>query len=395
MTTKASFLLLASITVSLLASSSAPTPLYALYQAQWGFSAATVTVIFGVYALAVLLALLFAGRLSDHVGRRPVLLVSLALQVPTMLFFAQADGLAELMVARVVQGLVTGAALGAVGAGLLDLDRKRGTVANAVTPPLGTGSGALLAGLMVQFLPMPTHLVFLLLAVVFAIQFLGVLRMRETVSPQAGAWASLKPTLRLPASSRGPMLLAIPALVASWALAGFFASLGPAVVKGMVHSASPLVGGLTLFIMAGAAAVAILALHERDATTLLRTGMAALFAGLLIVVLALPAQAVVPFFIGTAIAGAGFGAGFQGAVRMVVGSAAAHERAAVLSIAFIVSYLAMGLPAIVAGWFVTHHGGLALVARDFAIVVMVLAASAFAGTRPMVAVPTWRRRTVE
>src|ERR1700728_1846949 len=79
----AAFYLLASITVSFLASSSAPTPLYALYQAQWGFSPITVTVIFGIYAMSVLAALLSAGRLSDHLARRPVLIAATAVQAAT------------------------------------------------------------------------------------------------------------------------------------------------------------------------------------------------------------------------------------------------------------------------------------------------------------------------
>src|SRR5258705_1759076 len=119
----ASFYLLASIVVSLLASSSAPTPLYGLYQARWGFSAITTTVVFASYAVAVLISLLVAGSLSDHIGRRPVLLVSLLVQVATMWVFVTADGVPQLIAARIVQGLATGAALGAVGAGMLDLNR--------------------------------------------------------------------------------------------------------------------------------------------------------------------------------------------------------------------------------------------------------------------------------
>ena len=90
--------ILASIFVSFLAASSAPTPLYALYQAAWGFSTITTTVIFGTYAVAVLLALLTLGRLSDHVGRRPVVLVGLAVQVLAMVIFAKAQGVPELLV---------------------------------------------------------------------------------------------------------------------------------------------------------------------------------------------------------------------------------------------------------------------------------------------------------
>ncbi|RYZ58782.1 MAG: MFS transporter, partial [Proteobacteria bacterium] len=89
----AAFLLLSSVTVSFLASASAPTPLYPRYQAEWGFSPLAVTTVFGVYALAVLVALLFFGRLSDHLGRKPVLLGAMFVQVLTMGLFASADGL--------------------------------------------------------------------------------------------------------------------------------------------------------------------------------------------------------------------------------------------------------------------------------------------------------------
>src|SRR6202011_5397383 len=98
------------ITVSFLAGSSAPTPLYPLYMAQWGLTPLTITVIFGIYALAVLVALLVAGRISDHLGRRPVLLAATVAQAVTMVLFGTATGLTGLLVARVVQGLTTGAA---------------------------------------------------------------------------------------------------------------------------------------------------------------------------------------------------------------------------------------------------------------------------------------------
>src|SRR6195256_3046498 len=166
--------LLASITVSNLASSSAPTPLYPIYQAEWGFSSLAVTFVFGIYALAVLAALLITGRLSDYVGRRPVLIVATAIQAATMVLFAFADGLATLIAARVIQGLSTGAAISAVGAGMLDMDKARGAVANSVAPASGTALGGVLAGLMVDYLPAPTHLVYLVLAAIFVAQVIGV-----------------------------------------------------------------------------------------------------------------------------------------------------------------------------------------------------------------------------
>src|SRR6202012_6097980 len=96
---------LASLIVALLASSAAPTPLYAIYQARWGFTPITTTIVFGVYAVAVLASLLTLGKLSDHVGRRPVLLAAIPVQAAALLVFTVASGVPELLIARAVQGL--------------------------------------------------------------------------------------------------------------------------------------------------------------------------------------------------------------------------------------------------------------------------------------------------
>src|SRR5258707_1956969 len=181
----ASFYLLASMTVSFLAGSSAPTPLYPLYQAMWGFSPVMLTIVFGIYALAVLAALLVAGRLSDHLGRRPVLIVAAISQALVMLLFATAGSVTGLLVARVIQGLTTGAAIGAVGAAMIDLDKSRGTLANAVAPPIGTALGGILAGVLVQYLPFPTVLVYGGFGVIFLLQGLGVAFMAGAIFPRA------------------------------------------------------------------------------------------------------------------------------------------------------------------------------------------------------------------
>jgi MFS family permease len=373
---RTSFYLQASIVVCFLASSSAPTPLYALYQSRWGFSSITVTVIFGVYALAVLGALLTVGSLSDHIGRRPVLLAALAAQIVVMVLFVIADGVGLLLVARVVQGLATGGAIGAIGAGLVDLDRERGTIANAVAPATGTAVGALLSGLMVQYLPAPTHLVYLVLLGIFVIQAGGVAAMSETSPRVGGAIASLRPRMRLPAPTRRAILTVAPVLVAVWSLASFYGSLGPTLVSRIAGSHAPTLGGLALFTLTGTGAVTILLLRTRSAETLMITGTAALLLGALITLLGVNDTSVSVFFIGTAVAGAGFGSGLQGAIRTVLPLAEADERAGVLSVIFIVSYMALGAPGVIAGVLIVHGGGLTATAQEYAIAIMALAAVA-------------------
>ena len=371
--------LLASLIVALLAASAAPTPLYAIYQARWHFTPITTTVVFGVYAVAVLMSLLTLGKLSDHVGRRPVLLSALAVQAASLVMFTVAGGVPELLIARVVQGLATGAALGAIGAGLLDVDRQRGTFANAVAPGMGTGSGVLLSALAVRYLPAPTHLIYLALAGVIVLQAAGVALMRETVTRKPGAIASLRPEIRLPRTLRGPVLTAVPVLFAVWSLAALYAALGPSLVQALTGSEDVVLGGLSLFVLTLTAVLAIVVLRGAEARTVMLTGILALITGVAVTMVALSITSTLLFFAGTAISGAGFGSGFQGGIRTVVPQAAPHERAGVLSLLYIVSYLGLGVPAVAAGFLIVHGLGLTDTALYYGGAVIVLAGLALPG----------------
>jgi MFS family permease len=371
--------LLASLIVTLLAASAAPTPLYAIYQARWGFTPITTTIVFGVYAVAVLASLLTLGKLSDHIGRRPVLLAAITVQTAALLVFTTASGVPELLIARIVQGLATGAALGAIGAGLLDLDRERGTFANSVAPGVGTGSGVLLSALAVRYLPAPTHLIYLALVGVFVLQAAGIVLMRETVSPTPGALASLRPEIRLPRRLRGPVMVATPVLFAVWAMGGLYAALGPALVDSLTGSLDVVLGGLSLFVLTLTAVISIVVLRTAAARTVMLTGILTLIIGAAVTMLALTIKSTPVFFLGTAISGVGFGSGFQGGIRTVVPLAAAHERAGVLSLVYIVSYLGLGLPAVVAGFVIVHGAGLTDTAIYYGGAVILLAALALVG----------------
>jgi predicted MFS family arabinose efflux permease len=370
--------LLSSLIVTLLSASSAPTPLYAIYQQQWGFTPITTTIVFGVYAVAVLASLLTLGRLSDYLGRRPVLLAALAVQVVSLAVFTTAGGVGELLLARVIQGLATGAALGAIGAALLDVDRERGTFANALSPGIGTGTGALLSALLVRYLPAPTHLVYLVLIGIIAVQAVGVALLRETVTTSRVPAAALVPEIRLPRSVRGLVLAAAPVVFAAWALGGLYAALGPALVHVLTGSTNVVLGGGSLTLLAVTAVLSVYLLRNAPARTVMLTGIGALVAGVAITLVALSTGSAALFFVGTAVSGIGFGGGFQGGIRTVVPAAAPHERAGVLSLLFVVSYLGLGVPAVAAGFLAVHGAGVTGAARDYGAALIVLAALALA-----------------
>ena len=235
------FWLVAATTATLTAASSAPSPLYSVYQAEFRFSAITLTVIFAVYVFALMASLLTVGRLSDYIGRRVVFAAALVVEASAMALFLAADGVGWLLGARVVQGFATGAAIGVLGAYLLDLqpsdESRLGSLVNSAAPTFGLGVGAIATGLLVA-----------------------------------------------------------------------------------------------------------------------RTGSAVLALGTGLFLFAVASLSIAVFVVASIAAGGGFGSAFLGALRSVSQLAEPHERAALLSAVYVVSYLAFSVPALVAGLLATHIG---------------------------------------
>src|SRR4051812_24335250 len=192
---RAAFGLVAAIIGLALFASGTPSPLYGTYRELWGFSPVVLTLIYATYAFGVLAALLLAGRLSDEIGRRPVLIASLATLMATTVLFALADSTAWLFVARGIQGLATGLALGAASAALLDLHPTRNPASvgltNGVVSAGGMGLGIGISSLLVELAPAPRVLPYVVLFALFAIAFYGALRMPEPV--EAGGRVRLTP----------------------------------------------------------------------------------------------------------------------------------------------------------------------------------------------------------
>lgn len=377
-----SFWLLGAIQLFLLFAASAPSPLYPVYQAEWGFGPTAVTLVFALYAFGLLAALLVAGSLSDHIGRRPVLIASLLVEIAAMVIFIEAAGLGWLLVARGVQGVATGAAMGAIGAGLVDLqpphNPRLGALIGGVSILLGLALGGLGAGVLVQYAPAPTTLIYLLLIAAFAVTLAGVVFMPETTEGRPGALASLLPRASLPRRLRSHVLLITPSLVALWAVGGFYLSLGPALSTAVLGERNTVIAGAVIAVLTGAGAVGQLLLQHRTPLRILGSGSVTLIAGMLITVLGVAATLPAAYLAGTALAGFGYGASFLGAMRSLAARAEPQERAAVFSVMFLISYLAFGLPAIAAGIFSTRLG-LTPTSIGYAVAVSALALLALLG----------------
>ena len=207
----------------------APTPLYRVYQAKWGFSSATLTAVFAVYVLFLVVTLLTAGSLPYHIGRRLPIIAGIVVGAVACVLFLVANGVGLLFVARALQGIAVGVGLNTLGAVLMDLQPKSSLapLLSSVSPNVGLATGALLTAILVQYGPVPTDLVWYLLLAAFAAALVLVIAMPESGTVRPGGLAYLRPHISVPRPARGVFARAVPALVAVWALGGFYLSLGP------------------------------------------------------------------------------------------------------------------------------------------------------------------------
>jgi MFS family permease len=331
------------------ASGAAPTPLYQQYQEAFGLSPFMLTMIFAAYVLNLLTALLTAGSLSDHIGRRPVILAALVMNVAAMVVFMMADSAIALIAARSVQGFATGLATAALGATILDVDPARGSVLNSITAFSGLTAGSLGAAALVTYAPDPSQLVYAVLLILSIVEALVLWQMPETAQLRPGALASLRPHVSVPAQARRVLARVTPVTIASWALGGFYFSLMPSLVRVATGIDLPIVGGFVVGALTLSAVVSVLSFRAASPRLLLRWGIVALASGVAVTLAGVDVPHVGLMLAGTIVSGIGFGAALSGTIRTIMPLAKADERAGLLSAFYVEGYLSFSLPAMLTG----------------------------------------------
>ncbi|NNG40055.1 MFS transporter [Flexivirga sp. ID2601S] len=348
--------------VGMMAAAAAPSPLYPIYQQLWGFSSFTLTVIFAVYVVALLATLLTVGSLPDHVGRRPILIAGMVLLGVGMLLFVHASGTGTLLLARIVQGVATGAMTGAVSALIVDLapSPQRGSMVSSGAPTFGLGFGAALAGALVEYAPWPRYLVYwVLLAayVVLAVALFYVPEERDGARPPAAVLLrSLRPSLGIAPQTRPVLAGLVPAFVATWALGGLYLSLGSSVVGKLLGVGNHFVVGLVLAGFFVPAAFSLLLAERLPAPRRRVVGLALLGGGVALTVLGVLVTSLPVYLAGSVVAGAGFGITFLVAMGAIVAATPPRSRAQTFATVFVISYTAFSVPAVVAGLAVQGFG---------------------------------------
>ncbi|MDQ1726734.1 MAG: hypothetical protein QOK14_779, partial [Frankiaceae bacterium] len=221
-----------------------PTALYPLYEKAFGLQPVTVTVIFAVYAVGVFAGLVAFGRLSDQVGRRPVLLAALLLAAASAIVFLLAHGLPALLVGRLLSGFSAALMTGTGTAALIDLlsaGDRASTIATAGNMG-GLAAGTFLSGGVAQLVASPLRAPFVVGLALAVLAIGGLALVPETVDRPARI--SLRPQrLRVPPRARTTFLRAAFAAGAGFAVLGTLTAVTGLFVAQVLHLTSHLLAG--------------------------------------------------------------------------------------------------------------------------------------------------------
>jgi MFS family permease len=357
-----------------------PTPLYPLYQHAFGFSGITLTLVYAVYVLGNLIALLFFGRLADQVGRRAASLPAIGFGMAGTVVFALANATAWLFAARALSGFSTGLAAGAATAWIADLYAGRGNGAAARIAAaanfFGCAAGPLIAGLLAQFAPWPLRLPYLVYLVWLCAAAAAILFVPETVMrPKRFGEAALRPRLGVPRPIRLQFVSPAVSGFATFSLIGFYAALIPNLLAEGLQQSAPTVAGAVACEVFGIAAITILSTAWLGSQAAMFSALALLVPAAWLLVGAEVARSLPLLLFAAALCGVAGGLGYRGSLEVINRIAPADRRSEVVSSYLIALFAGNSLPVIGIG-VLSAATSASFAHMVFAAVITVLAAIA-------------------
>lgn len=333
-----------------------PAPLYGIYEATWHLSPLSTTIVFAVYAFAALGAVLVSGKISDVVGRKPVLLGAILAMIIGLGVFLIADNIALLLVARIIHGAAVGSIVVAAAAALLDLRPDHGLRSgqlSGVSFNIGMTVAIVGSSVLAQYAPHPLRTPYAVVAVVCVIVGAGVLALREPHTARtAGPIRISKPSV--PQAIRADFWFAALGAMASWSVLGVLLSLYPSLAAHQTHIDNLLFAGGVVGVTAFSAALAQLAATRVPARQAAIFGDSGMAVTLVLTVPVLLTHSWPLVFVAAALLGAAFGLGFGGSLRHLSTVVPADKRGETMSAFYLLAYTAMAIPTIVAGWAATR-----------------------------------------
>lgn len=353
-------------------------PMYVIYEQRFGLTALDLTAIFATYAVAVLVALLLVGRLSDDVGRKPLLLAGMVLLVASSVVFLLTSAPALLYLGRAVLGLSTGTLTSAGTAALVDLepnhDRRRAALITTLGFLGGAALGPLSFGAVAQWAPAPLRTPFLA-ELVFQVVTLGLLvKLPEPATHELVGFRFAVQRPSVPAAIRRPFLLAGAVVTTGWMVGGIYGSLSGSLDRQLLHVQSHALAGFVLFVFATVGGASQFLSRRFPARAVMVGGILAVAAGVTLVELAVVMSSPALFVCSTVVCGVGNGLAFIGSLALVNEIAPRRQRAELVAAYNVVAYFALSLPVIGVG-LLADRLGLAHATLVFAAIIVALSAA--------------------
>ena len=329
-----------------------PTPLYPVYEATFGLSSITITIIYAVYAVGVISALLVFGQLSDRIGRRYILLPGVVLSAVSAIVFLVTDNVTLLFVGRILSGFSAGLFTSTATATLVNLVPKpkqglASMIASAINM-LGLGLGPLLAGVLAEYFVYPMRVVFIVHLLMLLPAFYFIWIMEEPVKEKKSFQITVQ-KLRIPSDVRPAFIEAVIPAFVGFSVLGLFTSVSPAFLQEVIQVDNRAILGVMVFVCFFASSVGQSVLTHTSDHTILVLGSLILLSGILFVGVALFFHSLTLLVIGAVVSGAGQGLSFRAGLSSVNQKTAAQERGEVTSSFFTIAYIALSIPVIGVG----------------------------------------------
>ncbi|WP_175945368.1 MFS transporter [Caballeronia sp. BCC1704] len=353
------YLALALVFMFNMAGTTLPTAIYHDYQTTYGFSPATITVIFAAYAIGVLGALLAMGSWSDQLGRKRMLMAGLAASAVSGLIFLVANGLVMLLLGRLVSGISAGIFTSTATVAVIESSpsdsRSKAMLAATSSNMLGLGLGPVLSGALVEFASWPMRLSYLAHIALLVLAFLLLRAAPETVRVADHPKLHMQ-RIALPREVRAAFVPAALSGFAGFVVVGFFTAVSPQLMRTVLGYHSGLLIGLAVFFIFLCSAVGQ-AVEKRIAQRWRQpTGSVALVVGLALLAQCAWQRSSTAFVVGTMLCGLGQGISFRAALGELSNRSPTERKAEVTAAFFVVLYVAISLPVIAIGVAVQRIG---------------------------------------
>ena len=381
----ASFAIIGATFALLTTGGTIPVPLYTLWGDAFGFGAETTTWVFAAYVFGTLLALIFFGGLSDQIGRRPLAISALILTIVSTAFFLLAANVPMLLAGRFLSGLGVGLITSAATAALAELYRGE----NKAFPSMistaanmgGLGLGPLLAGVLAQYAPAPTTLVFAvfmsLVIVVTILTFFVPETHKRTV--RKIDWT---PRVGVPRQAIGTYWKSAGAVIPTFTLLGLFSSLTPRFITDTLGVDNLAIAGLATFVLFEIGVAAQLIFRSRPPRWTILLGLPLIIVTLVLVLTSLLTSNLAIFAVATVLGGVGAGLAFMGGLGQLSRAVPHDSHAKSVAAYFIAAQASLAVPVLTIGLLTNSWGLVPAAAIVIGVVVLFAVAAWIANLKP-------------